>query len=272
MGNQTITVRRMHFKIPESLDPVLIRGEPEESFVLVGLSLLLPYLEPYLIRTMNQARARIDDPELLAHVRKFSAQEGQHYREHQRYNQAIRSPRYPKLAQMEQALASDYARFTRDKSLRFNLAYAEGFEAMTAATALYLLETRDRREMLPCIEDVMFWHAIEELEHRTVAFDVYQQLYGGYLYRLAIGLYAQVHLLRFSIRVARYLLTVERERVAGYGGRGRRLFRQASLLARRFLPRILKTYSPWYSPRNIQFTPMMEELAARLSAQAQSTS
>jgi len=275
MGEQHITVRRMDFEVPETLDPLTVRGEPEESFMLLGLSLLLPYLEPYLIRSMKVARERIQSPELLAELKRFCAQEGQHFREHKRFNRAMQGRQYPGLGKLEAELARDYEAFTADKSLRFNLAYAEGFEAMTAATALFLLETRHEREMHPLVEQLMFWHALEELEHRTVAFDVYQHIYGGYLYRLAVGLFAQAHLLRFAVRVTRYMLRTDHqciERHGGAPGRRRRLWRQTSRLVRTFLPKILRSYSPWYSPKKIVFTPEMEAMARDFTARARSVS
>jgi hypothetical protein len=271
----SITVRKMRFGVPDDLDPVLIPGEPEESFLLAGLSLLLPYLEPYLIRTMNAAKERVDDPALLDDLRRFNAQEGQHYRAHRRFNEAVRrhSPGFAGLEALEEALERDYQRFTAERSLRFNLAYAEGFEAMTTATALYLLELRGEREVPQAIGDLMYWHAIEELEHRTVAFDVYEAVCGGYLYRVAVGIFAQLHLLRFAVRVARVMLRAERARVAGYGGakgRRRRLRRQLARVATRLAPRVLRTYMPWYSPRRIAFTEEMAAVAEHYTAMAAS--
>ncbi len=260
----------MGFDVPEQLDPVIIRNEPEESFMLIGLSLLLPYLEPYLIRSMNRARAKISDPGLLADLRRFCAQEGQHFREHKRFNKALRKPYLSGLAALEESLDRDYQRFTATKSLRFNLAYAEGFEALTAATALFLIETRDKREMHPQVEALMFWHSIEELEHRTVAFDVYQQLYGSYLYRLAVGIYAQVHLVSFAIRVTRHIFASSPHNYSR--GRTRRLLRQISLVGRKLLPKLVRSYSPRYNPRNIEFTPQMQKIADDFSQRAKAVS
>ncbi|MEZ4379846.1 MAG: metal-dependent hydrolase [Nannocystaceae bacterium] len=270
-----ITIRTMRFELPEELDPLLIPGEPEESYLLAGLSLVLPYLEPYLIRTMNAAKGRLRDPTLVEELRRFNAQEGQHFRAHRRFNEALRehNPGFAALVPLEAAIEADYQRFTAERSLRFNLAYAEGFEAMTTATALYLLELRREREIPAALADLMYWHAIEELEHRTVAFDVYEAVAGGYLYRLAVGLYAQLHLLRFAVRVARVMLRVDRERVAALGGargRRRRLRRQLARVARRLAPKVLRTYMPWYSPRKIDFTPEMAEVAAHYTAKAAS--
>lgn len=53
------TVRRIDFPFPEEIDPVSIPGQPEASVGLLGLSLLLPYLEPYLIRSMKAARKHV---------------------------------------------------------------------------------------------------------------------------------------------------------------------------------------------------------------------
>ncbi len=63
---QDITVRQMDFQFPDGMDPVVIPGEPEQSYGIVGLSLLLPYLEPYLIRTMKEAKKVVTDQELRA--------------------------------------------------------------------------------------------------------------------------------------------------------------------------------------------------------------
>src|SRR5262245_40940833 len=130
-----ITVRRMRFTFPPDMDTVFIEGEPEESYVNVALSLLLPYLEPYLIRTMRAARDRVSDPGLRADLDKFIAQEGQHYRQHLLFNATFRDRGFDALARLEEELDADYRRFTSSRSLRWNLAYAEGFEAFTTAMA-----------------------------------------------------------------------------------------------------------------------------------------
>ncbi len=267
-----ISVRRPQFDYPDELDPVIVPGEPEESSVLVGLSLLLPYLEPYLIRTMKEAKAKISDPELLEEVKRFSAQEGQHFREHRRFNAAIRTDEFPKLAALEENLEREYREFSRSRSLRFNLAYAEGFEAMTTATALFLLEEYGSRQLAPEVERLMLWHAIEELEHRTVAFDVYDRLYGGYAYRLLVGWYAQGHLLWFAARVAHHMLSVDPGWVAAFGGRAgrrRRVLRLTGRVLERLAPRLLRSYLPWYRPHRIEFTSQMQEIADRFSSMAQ---
>jgi predicted metal-dependent hydrolase len=274
MSHQPIVVRQMDFDFPADIDPVVVAGDPEQSYLMIGLSLLLPYLEPYLIRTMKEAKKQVSDPELIDDLERFSAQEGQHYRQHIRLNEAIRLQGFPGLAELEKTLDADYRRFSKTRSLRFNLAYAEGFEALTTASARFSFERGGDPNTHPSVAELFQWHLVEELEHRTVAFDVYEHVCGGYAYRLIAGLYAQWHMGSFIRRVTRYMLEADPEAVERCGG-------EAGLKAKRreagpeirklFLPKLLKTYSPRYTPHDIPFDAELEEMAARFSSIARST-
>lgn len=268
-----ITVRRIEFDFPDDIEAVFIAGEPEESYGLVAFSLILPYLEPYLIRTMNVAKRHVADAELLKDIERFNAQEGQHYRQHRRFNEVIRRKGFPRLIEFEQAIDADYRRFTETRSLRFNLAYAEGFEAMTTAMARLAFESRSLERMHPAVCHLFSWHLIEELEHRTVAFDVYHHVCGSYPYRVVIGAFAQWHLLRFMDRAARYMLEADSESLARHGGapaRQARLRAQRQRFRHGLLPMVLRTYSPRYTPENIELTEGMKALAVRYTQMAAS--
>lgn len=250
-----ITVRRPPFTFPDGLEPVIIDGRPEESYVMVSLSLLLPYLEPYLIRSMKEARQRLTDPALGADLDAFNAQEGQHYRQHKRFNDAVRLQGGEAIAALSAELDADYRRFTATRSLRWNLAYAEGFEAYTSALASFSFATGQIARVGPPARGLFEWHLLEELEHRTVAFDVYQHVCGGYLYRLVIGLYAQWHLTRFVLRAASAMIRADGEAFrARWGGRREAWARLRPLLgqmARVFVPAVFRTYLPWYTPHRL---------------------
>jgi predicted metal-dependent hydrolase len=125
----------------------------------------------------------------------------------------------------------------------------------------------------PLAKDLFLWHLLEELEHRTVAFDVYQHVYGTYVHRLAVGLFAQRHLFRFMTRAADCLLRAHAPTIERLGGpkahraRMKRLNRQ---LIREVLPRTLRTHARGYTPHRIAMPAMMqrfsEELGARMAA------
>ncbi len=136
----TITVRQMPFEFPDEIDPVFIEGDPVRSFAFIAGSLLLPHLEPYLIRSMKAAEKHVTDPRVLEGLKGFAAQEGQHYRMHMKFNATIRRAGFPGLDALEKELSDDYQLFTKTKSLRFNLAYAEGFEALTMNAVKHMME------------------------------------------------------------------------------------------------------------------------------------
>lgn len=275
MHANAITVRKMDFRFGDSdaMDPVVVPGDPDGSFRMIGLSLLLPYLEPYLIRTMKVARKQIDDPALLDDLERFCAQEGHHFQMHMRFNEALGRERYPELAALEKKLSDDYQRFSKTKSLRWNLAYAEGFEALTTASALYSFRHGGLGEASDSpVAELFAWHMVEEFEHRTVAFDVYDRVVGGYFYRLAVGLYAQWHFLRFVGRVVRVLEAATADRPADPAQLAQLRREQRRKGLRYGLPLVLRTYLPGYSPHRIAFTPEMQRIADRYSEAALHTS
>jgi uncharacterized protein len=265
-----ITVRKPRFEIPETLDPIVVRGEPEESYLNVALSLLLPHLEPYLIRTMRAAKPQVKDAALAADLDAFCGQEGQHYRMHAQLNAALVRGGARGFEELEREVAADYKRFEAERPLRWNLAYAEGFEALTTAFAL-VLGGEDWSRWHPAARDVFLWHVIEELEHRTVAFEVYDHVVGSYLYRVTAGAYAQWHLIHFLVRTMEAMLAADPRTETEYGGKAGRKAREprlVALLTKKIWPRLRRTYSPRYTPRDIEMPGSMAELAEQYSARS----
>ncbi len=54
-----------------------------------GASLAMPFLEPYLIKTMRKAYEKIDSEELRKEVKLYMGQEGQHYQQHRKFNDIL---------------------------------------------------------------------------------------------------------------------------------------------------------------------------------------
>lgn len=218
-------------------------------------STTLPQLEPYLNRVMRKAKEQLPATEgaLIADIETFIRQEANHYQQHQRYNETLYRAGYDGLREFEAKLKADYEHFLADKSLRFNVAYAEGFESLGIIYAVFFFEQID--DLLEGadadVAGLWKWHFAEEFEHRTVCYDVYKTLYGGYWYRIYGLLYAIWHLGGYGKRATDYLLAVDRvgmtenehkvsrSRAAGY---------QLRLMGF-LLPRVLRIFSPFYSPR-----------------------
>jgi len=265
VDNNSITIRRIPLNFPDLPDPVIVDGRPEESFLCIGLSLLLPHLEPYLIRTMAEARKLIQKPQLTADIDAFNGQESQHYRMHIQFNKSLNLNPYKELKRHEDKLKTDYRGFTETRSLQFNLAYAEGFEAFTMAITRFIFQIDFLDRVHPAAGELFRWHMVEELEHRTVAFDVYQHVSGNYFYRLGVGLFAQWHLCQFVFGVVTLMKSADPEGFQAKYGRKWRFFKRngrlIGLTLRHLLPKIVHTYMPWYTPHKIKMPAYAQALA-----------
>ena len=257
-----ITVRNIRFDFEQPIDLDVPDDMLGTVLGALALSMTMPYLEPYLIRTMKVAIPQISDPTLALDAKHFSQQEGHHFRNHATFNNKIRDcfdeTTANALRGIESDLETDYRRFTKEKPLRWNLAYAEGFEAMTCAGALAMAETGAFESgMLPG-GDVWAWHMAEEIEHRTVAFGVFDHLVGSYFYRIWFGTRAQWHYLSYINRFAGCMAA----------GLGRKPRNAPSAMQRRSLRRYLSTFTPWYDPGKIELPADVEALLARFSDMA----
>ena len=157
----------------------------------------MPYLEPYLIDTMRQARARLSDPALIAEIDLFIGQEAAHFRQHQQFNRRLADLGYKSVPISEAALKSDYQGFACDRSFAFNLAYAEDFEAMALVIGHMLV--RDRTYLFgdgeASVSSLILWHFIEEIEHKCATYDVFKALDGRYHRRIHGLLFAMAHIM-----------------------------------------------------------------------------
>jgi predicted metal-dependent hydrolase len=257
-----ITARKVKFDFPEELDDIFPGTSVVDETYLVAFSLTMPYLEPYLIRTFRGVADRITDPVLANDMRAFIAQEAQHFQNHRRVNEMIKGQLgdavAAKVQSIESRLEADYRRFTAQRSDRFNLVYAEGFEAMTCAMAMTFFERAGAGTGLGsdghfgAWQQLWAWHAAEEIEHRNVAFDVYEHLHGSWAYRVVGALRAQWHFQRCIDRFQRVLLASQgastRPRIPGWLRDGKR--------------RYLRTSAPGYNPSSLEVDPLVNMILA----------
>ena len=246
-----LVVRRIPFEFPEDLDPHWNPTKPEWGHMVNGASLVMPYLEPYLIQAIRKGLKQIDDPLLRDVAKDYCGQEGQHYRQHKRFNDLLASKGYPDLRQHEEEMERTYTRFLERRSLRFHLAYAAGFETMALSVGHWLVN--DREYLFggsdPRVASLVLWHFIEEIEHKNAALDVYNAVYGDYFYRLFGLLYASFHVMALSRRAYRTMLRRDgtwrqlRSRL--------RLWKEVLRFLGLVLPHMLRCCSPRHDPRTI---------------------
>lgn len=216
------------------------------------------HIEPYLIKVMMQAKKVLSPKhaQLHADLEIFIKQEVQHCKQHVAFNNALYALGYEGMKDVEAPYKADYDRFLKEKSLRFNIAYSEGFEAMGSSSAEVFFECLD--EYLegadPDSVAMWKWHLAEEFEHREVAYQVYHAIYGrgvfSYLYRLYALFYAVGHIRSHTERVANYLLDQDRAKMtpedAAASVERQKVVSKA--VGKATLPKMLGLLSPFYDP------------------------
>jgi len=189
-----IIVRKVRFPFSEDLPALWNPGACEWSHMVNGASFVMPYLEPFLVKTMREAMTLLEDPDLLEDARGFVGQEAQHYTNHRRYNEMLKRNGYPELEEVEESLDRAYARLG-EKSLTWRLAYSAGFETMTMGITEWLINDRNAlfKDADPAVSSLVLWHMVEETEHKSVAFEVFQAVSGSYWLRVLGLIYGSLH-------------------------------------------------------------------------------
>ncbi|MDX1805130.1 MAG: metal-dependent hydrolase [Alcanivorax sp.] len=148
------------------------------SQFLNTMSLFFPVGERFFIDSVRHYRDQITDPELKQAVTAFIGQEAMHGREHEEYNDFVAQAGVP-LHSQEDLVAKLLKAVQQYSPKAFQLAATVALEHLTAILGGGLL---DLPEIMEGADDgykaIWNWHALEETEHKAVAFDVY---------RLAIG-------------------------------------------------------------------------------------
>jgi predicted metal-dependent hydrolase len=163
-----------------------IDGDIVMSHILAVLSGVFPDGEDYFVRAVERGRHHVTDPELKAAVDGFVGQEERHGLEHRVLNERLAELGYPTRA------LGAYVRWlfrSREhiKNERLHLAFTAALEHYTATLAETLLSMPEARAELgdEGVRRLLLWHALEEAEHKAVAFDVYRAAGGSERMRLA---------------------------------------------------------------------------------------
>jgi len=176
-----------------------------------ALSIFFPEGEKFFIDSVRHFRDRIDSPALERDVKGFVGQEAMHSREHRRYNAALERLGLP-IARLD-GKVKDYLEAVRGRTNpQEQLAVTIALEHFTAIMAHVLLsDERLLTDADPHMAAIWRWHAVEETEHKGVAYDVYREVAGegtrAYLQRCVIMLIVTVD---FWARVFRYVFALVR--------------------------------------------------------------
>lgn len=187
-------VRRIKFRFgePQPMNHHFVEGDIVFSHLVAMLSALFPPGEESFIRSVRRFADRVTDPTLKKRVAAFIGQESVHGQQHRALNDKLIAMGYPLVRLFN--FPHDSARQRAVVRIENR---APGFVhlAMTAAAEHYTATLAERvlsREEIqaipgdPEVWNLLNWHATEELEHKSVAFDVYREVGGPEWIRIGV--------------------------------------------------------------------------------------
>ncbi|NNH68711.1 metal-dependent hydrolase [Nocardia uniformis] len=188
-------VRRMRFRFgePEPMTRHFADGDIVLSHLSALLSAAFPPGEDSFVRSVRRVSGQIDDPVLKKRAAGFIGQEAMHGQQHRVLNDElvkmgyllVRVPHFAPGSRREKA-------FIRAENLipaRVHLAATAAAEHFTSVLARRVLTSPELQQIAsanPEVRNLLNWHALEELEHKSVAFDVYRASGGGEAVRIGV--------------------------------------------------------------------------------------
>ncbi|UVO54412.1 metal-dependent hydrolase [Sphingomonas sp. SUN039] len=167
----TITPRDRRFGRDLAQKRWWLNGDPVGSAFHNALSITFPRGEAFFVESVKAFRDGTP-PKLAAEIRSFITQEVMHSREHVSFNKRVSDAGY-KIDHLEQVVVDTLA-LTKGRPEILNLAVTMALEHYTAIMAQMMLADdkmfagADRE-----LADMWRWHAIEEIEHKGVAYDTW---------------------------------------------------------------------------------------------------
>lgn len=237
-----IRPRHPTFDLEEALAGDWHGGRPFLTAFFNAMSLSFPSGERFFIDAVREHEDGIDDPALKEAVRGFIGQEAVHRRVHAAYNETFCRRRGYDLAALEGPFLEGVEWSEENLSPLARLAATVALEHLTATLAAALLtgsgagRAGGRPGLLagadPRVAELWRWHAVEETEHKSVAFDVYA-VAGGCPKRLRRTLkYVTRNFLRDNFRAVRAMLRHDGHGRAVFAAGLWRLFGWPGLLSR----------------------------------------
>lgn len=184
-----LTPRRVSFDFSQT--PVQwIPGDAFSSHTINGINLILPIGELWFCRVYNKALPHITDPQLCADVQGFIRQEAIHSRAHSSAQAFLHQHGFS-TEEFEGRIDWLFGQLLGEQPLGLKLQNVKplaktwliarvgiiaAIEHFTCILGQWSLDSHGWDEADPVMADLFRWHLAEEVEHRTVAYDLFEHL------------------------------------------------------------------------------------------------
>ncbi len=182
-------VRRPEFGLEQNFTKYYADGNAVLTQILNSLHVVFPEGEKLFIRSVKYFQDEIKDPQLKARIKGFIGQETQHMAQHEKIWDTLQSQGvnvreydawYSKNA-YETVEGTIRKIFGEETYKKLALSVTCALEHYTATLAEVAMdpELNAMQGFDENMKALLMWHAAEEIEHKSVAFDVMKQINSG---------------------------------------------------------------------------------------------
>ncbi|HEU4361760.1 MAG TPA: metal-dependent hydrolase [Mycobacterium sp.] len=198
-----LQIRKMRFGFADYDVPFLWNEtNPGFSAMANAVSFLAVAFEKMITAMIPQAKPLIKDPAVAEEAEAFVRQEGQHSMAHRQHVKGLLRS-YPALKETFDEVVAQFDDLTANAPLKYRLAYTADLEA-TFTPVFKLMLDNDDTLFAPGddrVASLFLWHFVEEVEHRSSALIIYDDVVGDPYYRVRVVRSVFKHVLN-AIRTA----------------------------------------------------------------------
>ncbi len=267
LGTQAkIPPRRVDFDFsPTQVPRYYVDGNPFKTTFVTALSSLFPEGELFFVESVRHYREQITNPVLKAQVSGFIGQEALHSLAHKAFNDAATAQGFA-VDKLDRDVGLLLRFLKKTLPYKVQLAVTACLEHYTAVfTEMLLRDPSVSETFAPEIRNLYLWHSVEENEHKTVAFDVYETVGGGYFLRTAVMIpttlifFGVIFWFQARLLVQDGQLRKIRQNLAGFGY----IFGHQGVLSR-LLPQYLDWFKPGFHPSHHDTDALLAEWQEKL--------
>ncbi|MBL4867006.1 MAG: metal-dependent hydrolase [Pseudomonadales bacterium] len=187
--DHTLVPRVAKFEFDGSSIPRFWQGEVFATRMFDAMQLAFPDGERMFIHAVRNYADKVTDPVLKEQVKHFIFQEAQHGMAHTDFTETL-TKQGLKVKGVVKFIKKGMLLFQDKAPHKYQLASTVAAEHLTASLGEFMLSTENNllSNADPKMKAFYMWHGIEEVEHKAVAFDVYQQVAGGGYFTRSLAL------------------------------------------------------------------------------------
>jgi len=240
--------RKPDFREFKNVPKYWFDNNPYITHAMNVFSVFIPDGERFFIQSINYFENDVRDPELKKLISAFKQQEAIHYQAHEDFNNTLVGHGIDLDFMLRRATGSfDFLGKYTPKKIQLGITVF--FEHLTATGAHLLLAVPEVGEKMdPYMLEFWQWHAVEEIEHKAVAFDIFEEVGGGYFLRIFSAILALVVLAVPFAGAIRPMIKKDGQLGNKEAGRGAMKFIRNKKIGRTFVTKFLAYFKPGFHP------------------------